>query len=380
MFSGIGGFDLGFERVGMEIVAHGEIDSHSSRILARHWPDVQNLGDITNVRSIPDCDVFCGGFPCQDVSVAGRRAGLDGKRSGLWFDYLRLIQDARPQWVVIENVPGLLSSNGGADFAIILQGLVECGYGVVWRVLDAQYFGLAQRRKRLFIVGHLGDGRAAQVLFESESRIGDTPPSREAREGATNSFAYSPDTSGALTARGAGIKDGSPRRFTESQFLIAPFDLQQITSKENRSQVVAGSIAPTMAACSRLHVAAINCRNFATHEEISGTLQSGGHGWSFGSINPVAVNLNASSSSDQPVRKQGVSGTLRTQSQEGIFTGAYVRRLTPKECERLQGFPDFWTAFYEDGSEQSDAQRYKQLGNAVAVPVAEWIGRRIMNV
>lgn len=376
VFSGIGGFDLGFERAGMDIIAHGEIDSHASRILARHWPDVENLGDITNVRSIPDCDVFCGGFPCQDVSVAGRRAGLDGKRSGLWFEYLRLVEDALPQWVVIENVPGLLSSNGGADFAVILQGLVKCGYGVVWRVLDAQYFGLAQRRKRLFIVGHLGDGRAAQVLFESDSRIGDTAPSREARQGAAANFAYSPETSGALTNQ---MWKQSPARGMAKHFLIAPFDLQQITSKENRSQVVAGSIAPTMAARSRFHVASIDYRNDRTQDELSGTLQAKPNGgYSLNYINPVAINLKASTTTQQPVRTAGVSGTLKAQPQEGIFTNTYVRRLTPKECERLQGFPDNWTAFYEDNTEQSDAQRYKQLGNAVAVPVAEWIGRRII--
>ena len=166
LFTGIGGFDLAFERAGFELAWQVEIDEHCRRVLERHWPEVRRHRDVRHVHDeraarCPGClsavDVLAGGFPCQDVSVAGRRAGLAGERSGLWFEFHRLAAHLRPRWVVIENVPGLLSSNGGRDFGVIVRGLVELGYGVAWRVLDAQYFGVAQQRRRVFVVGCLGD-------------------------------------------------------------------------------------------------------------------------------------------------------------------------------------------------------------------------------
>jgi DNA (cytosine-5)-methyltransferase 1 len=182
LFTGIGGFDLGFERAGLECAWQVEIDDACQNVERRHWPSVKRFGDVQNVGrdSLDSVDLICGGFPCQDVSVAGKRAGLAGERSGLWYEFHRILEELKPQWVVIENVPGLLSSEDGRDFAAILQGLVQLRYGVAWRVLDAQYFGVAQRRRRVFVVGSLGDGRAAQVLFEREGGAGDTPPSREA--------------------------------------------------------------------------------------------------------------------------------------------------------------------------------------------------------
>jgi DNA-cytosine methyltransferase len=185
LFSGIGGFDLGFDRAGMVCAGQVEYDEKARGVLARHWPDVPRLNDVREVQGneFGTVDVITGGFPCQDVSVAGRRAGLAGERSGLWFEFHRLIDRVRPRWAVIENVPGLLSSNGGRDFAVILRGLVECGYGVAWRILDAQYFGVAQRRRRVFIVGSLGSGRAAEVLFEREGGAGDIAESRQAGAG-----------------------------------------------------------------------------------------------------------------------------------------------------------------------------------------------------
>src|SRR3990167_6826375 len=151
LFSGIGGFDLGFDRAGMECVLQVEQDNSCLGILARHWPKVKKVNDVRKIKRV-SADLICGGFPCQDVSVAGKRAGLDGERSGLWFEFHRIVTEVRPRWVVVENVPGLLSSNAGRDFAVILRGLVECGYGVCWRILDAQYFGVAQRRRRVFVV------------------------------------------------------------------------------------------------------------------------------------------------------------------------------------------------------------------------------------
>ena len=169
-FSGIGGIDLGFERAGMEVNFQCEILSFGQQILKKHWPKVQLTQDITKVKSedIPDVDVFVGGFPCQDLSLAnqGKRKGLEGARSGLFYKYAEFIEEKRPRWVFIENVPGLLNSAQGGDFKIVLSTLDELGYGVAWRVLDAKFFGTPQRRRRTYIVASLGTIGAAEVLFE----------------------------------------------------------------------------------------------------------------------------------------------------------------------------------------------------------------------
>ena len=184
LFSGIGCFDLAFERAGMECVSVCEIDKNAQSVLRRHFPkaelfdDVRKIGIATHGKK--SIDIICGGFPCQDLSVAGKRAGLAGERSGLWFEFARIIDELEPSWVVIENVPGLLSSDKGRDFAVIIQWLAQRGYGVVWRVFDAQYFGVPQRRRRVFLVASFGNGSSAKVLFERESGTGNTPPSREA--------------------------------------------------------------------------------------------------------------------------------------------------------------------------------------------------------
>lgn len=178
-FSGIGGIDLGFENAGMEICFQCEILPFGQQILKKHWPDVRLAGDITKLSGddIPDADVFVGGFPCQDLSLAnqGKRKGLEGKRSGLFFKYAELIEAKRPRWIFIENVPGLLNSAEGGDFSVVLSTLDELGYCVAWRVLDAKFFGTPQRRRRTYIVGSLGTTGAAEVLFE---RGADSLPDR----------------------------------------------------------------------------------------------------------------------------------------------------------------------------------------------------------
>lgn len=362
LFSGVGGFDLGFDRAGMECVLQVEQDKHALSVLRRHWPDVPKMEDVCNVtaKTIGAVDLICGGFPCQDVSVAGRRAGLDGERSGLWFEFHRILSDVKPAWVVIENVPGLLSSNGGRDFAVILHGLVNIGYGVVWRVLDSQYFGVPQRRRRLFIVGHLGTGRAAQVLFERESVPGNPPPRRKARKAA-------PAVSGTIAASGAGTARPAGQR-NELDMLI-PFRLQAF------GQYTQGNSASTIQSrdykyATDLIAQAINVRNLRFNGGISGTLQAKSTGgYSLNYTNPIAFRWY----SGQGVSAARVCPTLMVSNSHVPAIAYYgVRRLTPVECERLQGFPDGWA------SEQSDAQRYKQMGNAITVTVAEWIGQRIV--
>ncbi len=302
LFSGIGGFDLGFERAGMECAWQCEIDQPCQKLLshkfgARLYDDVRT---ITAGNAEP-VDLICGGFPCQDVSIAGKRTGLAGERSGLWSEFARIIEEFKPRWVVVENVPGLLSSNQGRDFETVISQMVESGYGVCWRILDAQYFGVAQRRRRVFIVGSLGDGRSAEILFEREG-VRWNPLSRgKTRQGiAGDAEICAHETGKGFWTEGLPGLRGQPGGMPEN--------IVMATGQAGAEVVSDGSPSLT-----------------ANHE--------------------------------QPI----------------VFSSG-VRRLTPTECERLQGFPDGWTAG------QSDSTRYKQLGNAVAVPVAEWIGRRIMGL
>jgi len=294
LFTGIAGFDLGFEQAGIETVWQAEQDKHCLELLETKFPKAKRYTDVREIdATAARVDIITGGFPCQDVSLAGKRAGLAGERSGLWFEFARIIDELEPGWVVIENVPGLLSSNKGRDFAVIVQWLAERGYGVAWRVLDAQYFGVAQRRRRVFIVGSFGNGRAAEVLFEPESCFGNTP--KKARKKDTSVVFQTANTS----QNGSGYSE---------------------------------DLAYTL--------------DGANSQAVSGTLQANyGTKWGLGNQE---------------------CGTGQFFAWDGL-----LRRYTPTECERLQGFPDRWT----DGF--SDSTRYKMLGNAVAVPVARWIAERM---
>lgn len=184
-FSGIGGIDLGLEQAGMDVVFQCEILTFGQTVLKKHWPGLPLAADITQLtgNDIPDVDVFAGGFPCQDLSLAnqGKRKGLEGARSGLFYKYAELIKEKKPRWVFIENVPGLLNSAQGGDFTVVLSTLDELGYGVAWRVLDAKFFGTPQRRRRTYIVASLGTIGAAEVLFECGADSVTNKPSNRTR-------------------------------------------------------------------------------------------------------------------------------------------------------------------------------------------------------
>lgn len=363
LFAGIGGFDLGFERSGMKCSWQAETDTQCQSVLRSNFPmDIQRAHDVRHVTTADFVrpDLICGGFPCQDVSVAGRRAGLAGERSGLWWEFHRIIADFRPRWVCIENVPGLLSSNGGRDMGAILRALAELGYGYAYRVLDSQWFGVAQRRRRVFIVGCFGEWRtAAEVLFEPESLPWDSPPSREAgaktADPITRSFAKHGGASGgkdnyprnaimtthALTRRHDSSEDGCGRGTP-----IIPFDTTQITSSENRCNPQPGD--PSHPLSSQAHAPAIAIQEGAERETLSQGPQGKGY---------------------QP----NIGYTLESRHHvQSVAHNMSVRRLTPVECERLQGFPDGWTEGH------SNSARYRMLGNAVTVNVAEWIGMRLV--
>lgn len=283
-FAGIGGFDLGFEKQGFETRFLCEINDFCNNILQIHWPHVQKGGDISeiNPQEIPDADVWCGGFPCQDISVAragSQRLGLDGMRSGLFYQYARLIEEKKPEVVLIENVEGLFSSNKGRDFGIILQKLNQLGYAVAWRMVNSRYFGVPQSRSRVYICCWKGNpAKAMKVMF---------------------------DYTGAE----------KPQNTRKDFITLAESDTEYPK-------------VPNVSYC----LAASSGRHTGTD-------------WSRTYV----------------VCKDG------------------VRRLTPKESERLQGFPDLWTLpkGLKMSEDDIDTLRYQAIGNAVSVPVIEWLASRI---
>lgn len=294
-FAGIGGFDLGFEQSNqIETVWQCEKKDFCLDILEKHWPDVPRVADIQEVKAddIPEAEIWAGGFPCQDVSLArmGPRSGLKGKQSGLFYDFAELIAERRPQVVVLENVAALLSSHEGRDFAIILRTLADIGYSVAWRVLDSRHFGIPQSRTRVFIVGSLGDPAGpGQVLFEPECGDRDSEKSRS---------------------------DGKKS--------VSPFAIRVGNSRKGYVK----KLAHCLYAESARHTGTDWSRNYVSYPE------------------------------------------------------GRVRRLTPLETERLQGFPDDWTIPTKEIANENtlDSARYHACGNAVSVPVVQWIGQRIVDV
>jgi DNA (cytosine-5)-methyltransferase 1 len=196
LFAGVGGFDLGLEKSGHTCVGQVEIDKHAMTVLEQHWPDVPKHDDVRTAKEWADAiglvgttDIVCGGFPCQDVSVAGKRAGLAGERSGLFFDALEFAIHVKAKFLILENVPGLLSSNEGRDFGTVISEMANAGYRhIEWRVLDSQFFGVPQRRRRVFIIGSSIDRSGSPILIEREGSSGHTESNGKTRsQSATNS-------------------------------------------------------------------------------------------------------------------------------------------------------------------------------------------------
>lgn len=372
LFAGIGGFDLGFERAGMKVVWASEADKFASKTFAKNFPSTPNLGDIHDVESPAPVDVLVGGFPCQSYSVAGRRGGLADDRGELWWQFHRLIGVLQPRWVVGENVPGLLSSHRGKDFAAIIGSLVEHGYGVTWAVLDSQWFGVAQRRRRLFVVGHSGGVPRPEVLALSESLSGHPQPERPSRSATSTQVAFGPgggDLARSLTASTGGMS----AKEQQATFVASGFDWMQGDAQPLLEASPTLRSGMNMGPAVQVDPDPAPTLRYSTHK---GPAYEAGHD-SLVFTEPDMVPFAQNSRNELRVVGQGdVTGALthsRGSKQTTFLAGpAMVRRLTPVECERLQGFPDGWT----EGV--SDTQRYKQLGNAVTVNVAEWIGRRIV--
>lgn len=417
--SGIESASVAWEPLGWVPAGFSEIEPFPSAILATRWPKVRNYGDMTKYENwkqeIGTIDLLAGGTPCQSFSVAGLRKGLHDPRGGLMLTFLEIAQCFKPRWVVWENVPGVLSSHGGRDFGSFLGALGDLGYGWSYRVLDAQWFGLAQRRKRVFVVGCLGDWiSAGKVLFESESVCRDTPPSRETRKDSA------PDTEGSTRGGGknlvfgltsfAGYKQGEFSTITRhggdlgggSENLVTAIPIHdqatRHSGKRGKKQDGKGNgfgigefgdPSPTLTKGDKHAVAfPIDTQNM-TENHVSGGKGFGESGdpsftLTKGHSHAVAVDTYNHAIQDKAI-------PIRSTASDVCHTGGVidkrrrmeVRRLSPRECERLQGFPDDYTLIPWRGktSDQCpDGPRYKALGNSMAVNCMRWIGERIDKV
>ncbi|MDH2092625.1 DNA cytosine methyltransferase [Rhizobium pusense] len=432
LFSGIEAATIAWKPLGWTPYAFAEIEKFPSAVLAHHYGSnmpgeplscngVPNFGDVTKFKEWPDgpVDLICGGSPCQSFSVAGLRKGMDDPRGNLALVYLAIVNKYRPRWVVYENVPGLLSSNGGRDFGSFVGGLAELGYGFAYRVLDAQYvrvdgFGRAvpQRRRRVFVVGYLGDWRrAAAVLLEPQGMRGDSAPRREPGKRVAPTIASRPtgggglgtdfDLDGGLITSTGNVAHclnagGMGRQDYETETMVA----HTLLGKENSSH---GADLETYVA----HT--LKGEGFDASEDGTGrgtpivpiafnpkmggdpTMGAGviDDGTSYtldaaGNSTAVAFDMRGREGGAQ---FEGPHETANIRAASGGSSKSYVaqewavRRLTPTECERLQGFPDNFTNVPWGKKDTSpDGPRYKALGNSFAVNVVRWIGQRIQKV
>ena len=442
MFSGIEAASVAWEPLGFEPLAFAEVDPFPSAVLKKRYPHVPNLGDITSVdwrEYHGKADIVVGGSPCQSFSVAGLRKGLDDPRGSLMLHYLRACDRIKPEWIVWENVPGVLSADGGRAFGAFIGALEELGYHAAWRVLDAQFFGMAQRRRRVFVVANARDWRrAAAVLFERESLFGDFNSSREAREGLA-----------AAAQGGAGAPGGAGRVREAIGFSYG-------NSADSRSMGEAEGVTPTIRSAGGGNSVPVICEPGSPElYSIVGNIigrkpENGGNGNGFQDGSEPMYTLTAvdrhavctvespclnpwATQSDRVFPEDGVfpslvgggrgnrgyaggcilegkdsvrgfaqntRNELRYESGDGSVSGALaaqlgmkqqtflespagIRRLTPVECERLQGFPDGWTRIAWNGKPEEDCpngRRYKAIGNSMAVPVMRWIGEGIVLV
>ena len=478
LFAGVGGFDLGMERAGHECVAQVEWDKNAAGVLKRRWPDVPLFCDVSKVTGadLPDCDFLTYGFPCQDLSVAGKREGLEGDRSGLFFEATRLIRElvgrgSGLRFALAENVAGLFSADDGLAFARCLRELLDCGANETgWRLCDSQYFGVAQRRRRVFIISDFGGESCDEVLAVTESLRGHPAPRREAGQGvaadagggfAPGSFGgYEPGV-GTLRSEGGdlgggsetlavgcdvynGEETGETAATVTSATGIANASGPKVMGFSPYQGSAAQSLgaeeenAPTLRGNGRMSCPAVCHETPASGPkvmsigldqeqngdvELCGTLKakenSGGFEGSVCSWNgdetpksseEVCLTLRAGQGGEGVGVAHGVAAfghntqvevdkmpPLRAGDDRGntsfMAQNLTVRRLTCRECERLQGFPDDWTSEKAEvelaGNEwqatgkvakQADGPRYKQMGNAVTVNVAAWFGGRLANV
>lgn len=375
LFSGIEAASVAWESLGWEPVAFSEIEPFPCELLRQRYPSVPNLGDITKIdwrEHAGTVDFIVGGSPCQSFSIAGNREGLSGE-SGLMFEYIRAIREVMPEYFVWENVPGALSCEKGAAFGQLIREMDELGYGLAWRVLDAQFFGVAQRRRRVFLVGVLGDPeRAAEILFEPESLRWDHPSSRCKRKELAESVERGAGSSYTLLVR-CGCAGGGKGALVQE-------DVSATLSTSN-VQTLFQPIADGISECliprdtPPTVCMASTQANAEVDADLCGTLTRR----SYKDAPAVSFPYNCGGKAAGTCMTDGTAPTIRaTKSGEpAVACGYAVRRLMPTECERLQGFPDGWTDIQFKGKPATDTARYKALGNSMPVPVMRWIGERI---
>jgi DNA (cytosine-5)-methyltransferase 1 len=408
--SGIEAATVAWHSLRWKPAAFSEIEAFPSAVLQHHYPDVPNVGDMTKFNEWnfnEPIKLLVGGTPCQSFSVAGLRKGLADPRGNLALTYVGILDKFRPQWCLWENVPGVLSSNGGRDFGSFLGALVEIGYGFAYRVLDAQYFGVAQRRRRVFVVGYLGDWRpAAEVLFEPESLRGNPAPRRETGK----------EIAGTFTARARSGGWGSDVDLAASNYMQPVISMAH---GQAGAEIRVDGGAPTLTCNHEAPiVAGTLLKGGNSNNPIDETLipaygiagniierqpQNGGNGLGFseevsytltktdrhGVAQPVGVTIHGTDGTVNVASYTELSSALRSRIPSGVENSTTtavqhamaVRRLTPVECERLQGFPDNYTNIpWRKQPTAPDKPRYKALGNSMAVPVMAWIGKRIAMV
>ena len=424
--SGVEAASVAWKGLDWNPLAFSEIEKFPSEVLQHHYPNVENLGDMTNYKEWnfgkQSVDVVVGGTPCQSFSVAGLRKGMEDPRGNLALTFCAILDKFRPKWFVWENVPGVLSSNKGRDFGSFLGAVGELGYGFSYRVLDAQNFGVPQRRRRVFVVGHLGDWKpAAEVLFEPESLSRHIEESRKKRKDTPRDTTLGIDTSGPLAAR--DYKDMGTDGLNKTSAKMIPTTAHCLqTTNQDYSRADGFNMIPEVfenhPADSRVKEMGDTCQT------VTSTWGSGGGNIPFvlggGSSNVDPIALAENTIGRQPLNggngdgftekgpmytlnATGVHGvahtfkvrcgcdgggkgylgqdektyTLSTTQDQHLFNNMAVRKLTPVECERLQGFPDGYTNIKENCP---DGHRYKAMGNSMAVPVMRWIGERIKNM
>lgn len=354
--SGIEAASVAWQPLGWEPVAFSEVEQFPSAVLSCRWPGVPNLGDMTQINGRKlrgTVELLVGGTPCQGFSVAGKRKGLADERSGLALNFVRLVEEIKPLWVVWENVPGAFSTASGRDFGTFLRALDGIGYRFAWRVLDAQFFGVPQRRRRIFLVGNFGNWRGpAAVLFESGCLRRDTAESKKKRADITQALARSLGTGGPDDNRAQG-----------------GFYVPQIVEQAMSCKWAKGTSGPAGDEHHNMIAGHLNCRPYAAG--LSHTLDGANGQTILSQYGSIAGSLTSEGYDSSPCADRG----------QTMILDARVRRLTPLECERLQGFPDHYTRIAWRGKSAEncpDAPRYKALGNSMAVPVMRWIGERIM--
>ena len=351
-FAGIGGLDIGLERAGFECAAQVEIDTNCRKVLRHQYPHVKRFGDVSKVdpKDFPQADLYVGGFPCQDLSTANmRRKGFEGKRSSLWHEFIRCIENRKPTFVLAENVPGLLSARNGQDMGIVVRSLENRGYSCEWRVLDSQHFGVPQRRKRLFLIAtkidrYLRGATYRPILFEQ------------------GGMSWNPDKSNKEKQTDSRLAEESSGKSDKPRVVNAYFTNHPSMREGHRVYDIDG-ISPPLRAGSPTQILDVFIKSKRARNKEDFEV------W------------KRSEDFPHPTLCVFDSGPSRTVV--GVVTQDYkIRRFTPMEVERLQGFPDNWTAkgIDENGKvvDMAMSARYRQAGNAVTVNVAEWIGKRLM--